>query len=184
MPIERVVTDPRVLRALAHPLRGRILGLLRTDGPSTASRLAEAVGQSSGVTSYHLRQLAQYGFVGEVPDRGNRRERWWQAQHQLTSWEPADMIDQPGGLEANEQAQRWQVEVMGRELRSWLEAPTDREWAGAAGLSDYVLRLTPAQARELLAEVYAVLDGWAGREPLPGATPVNVFTAAFPRTAR
>lgn len=178
------VTDPQVLRALAHPLRGRILGLLRTDGPSTASRLAEAVGQSSGVTSYHLRQLAQYGFVHEVPDRGNRRERWWQAQHQMTSWEPAEIVDQPGGLEANEQMQRWQVEVMGRELRSWMDAPTDRAWAVAAGLSDYVLRLTPAQLKELLDEVYAVLDGWAAREPLPDAAPVNVLLAAFPRAPR
>src|SRR4051812_14770407 len=57
------VTDVRALRALAHPLRNRLLGLLRLDGPATASRLARVVGESSGATSYHLRQLAAYGFV-------------------------------------------------------------------------------------------------------------------------
>jgi DNA-binding transcriptional ArsR family regulator len=178
------VPDPQVLRALAHPLRGRLLGMLRLDGPSTASKLAELVGESSGVTSYHLRQLAQYGLVAEVEGRGTGRERWWQAQHATTTWEPDELVDQPGGLEANEQMQRHQVEVMGRELRAWLDSPTDRDWALAAGLSDYVLRLTPAETRELLKEVYTVLDRWSERTPQPGAAPVNVMTAAFPRAPR
>src|SRR5689334_12619211 len=60
--------DGRSLRALAHPLRLRLLGLLRMDGAATASQLAARTGQSSGATSYHLRQLAAYGFVIEEPD--------------------------------------------------------------------------------------------------------------------
>ena len=55
------VTDVRALRALAHPLRSRLLGQLRLNGPATASRLGRVVGESSGSTSYHLRQLAAYG---------------------------------------------------------------------------------------------------------------------------
>jgi DNA-binding transcriptional ArsR family regulator len=180
------VRDPQVLRALAHPLRVRLLGLLRLDGPSTASRLAEKVGESSGSTSYHLRQLAQHGFVAEVPDRGTGRERWWQAEHLMTNWEPDQLIEQPGGLEANEQMQRLQIEVLGRELRSWVERGREhgREWAGVAGLSDYVLRLTPAETRQVLDEVYAVLDRWAQthREPGPDTRQVNLFAAAFPRS--
>lgn len=178
------VRDPQVLRALAHPLRSRLLGLLRLDGPSTSSRLAERVGESSGVTSYHLRQLAQHGLVGELEGRGTARERWWQALHLQTSWEPDELIDQPGGAEANALVQRLQVELMGRELRSWVEQDPGREWTAVAGLSDYVLRLTPEQTRALLQEVYAVLDRWseATREPRPGTRPVNVFLAAFPRT--
>ena len=176
-----------MLRAIAHPLRGRLLGMLRVDGPSTASRLAQRVGESSGVTSYHLRQLASYGFVSELTERGNGRERWWQAEHTFTNWQPDELLDQPGGLEANEQMHRLQIESMGRELRAWAEdglAVHGREWASVAGLSDYVLRLTPAEARQVLDELYAVLDGWAERsqEPRPGTTQVNVFTAAFPRT--
>lgn len=179
------VRDPQVLRALAHPLRGRLLGLLRLDGPSTASRLATRVGESSGTTSYHLRQLARHGFVAEVEGRGTARERWWTAQHTMTDWQPDELINQPGGLEANEQMQRHQIEGWGRELRAWAEHGRShgREWAAVAGLSDYVLRLTPAQTRELLDELYAVLDRWSSPgEPQPDAVLVNVLAGAFPRT--
>ena len=178
------VRDPQVLRALAHPLRGRLLGLLRIDGPSTASRLGERVGESSGVTSYHLRQLAQHGFVSEVAGRGTARERWWQAEHTSTSWEPDELVDLPGGREANTEMLRLQIASMGRELHSWMDAEQPRDWAGVAGLSDYVLHLTPAQTRQVLQELYAVLDRWAEqhREPADGTSLVSLFTAAVPRT--
>jgi len=178
------VRDPQVLRALAHPLRSRLLGLLRVDGPSTASRLAERVGQSSGVTSYHLRQLEQRGFVAEVEGRGTARERWWQAQHVFTNWEPDELVDQPGGREANAAMQRLQIESWGRELRAWSEHGDrhGREWAAVAGLSDYAMRLTPAQTRQLLDELYALLDRWSEQEPRPGAVQVTVLAGAFPRS--
>lgn len=178
------VRDATVLRALAHPLCGRLLGLLRVDGPSTATRLGERVGRSSGVTSYHLRQLEAHGFVAELPGHGNGRERWWQAQHQMTSWEADDLFDQPGGPEANEAMQRQQIELLGRQLRTWSEegAALGREWAAAAGLSDHLLRLTPEQTRALTDEVHAVLDRWsaAHREPADGAELVTFCTAVFP----
>jgi DNA-binding transcriptional ArsR family regulator len=66
------------LRALAHPLRIRILDLLPSRGPLTASKLGEIVGESSGSTSYHLRQLAKHGLVREVEGKGTARERWWE----------------------------------------------------------------------------------------------------------
>src|SRR3954462_195670 len=78
---DTVVLDPPRLRALAHPLRVRRLGLLRLPGPSTASRLAARVGESSGSTSYHLRQLGSVGLVVEDPEHAGEggRERWWRA---------------------------------------------------------------------------------------------------------
>ncbi len=180
------VTDVRALRALAHPLRNRLLGRLRLDGPATASQLARAVGESSGSTSYHLRQLAAHGFVGEVEGRGTGRERWWQALHQMTNWQPDALLDQPGGEEANEAMHRHQIEGWGRELRSWAENGRlhGREWGAVAGLSDYVLRLRPEEARRLLDELYAVLDRWSQdcRAPREGAVAVNVLVGAFPRT--
>jgi len=176
------VHDSSVLKGLAHPLRGRLLGLLRTEGPSTATRLAGRLGESSGATSYHLRQLEAYGFVGEHRREG--RERWWQAMHQMTSWDPAELVEQPGGLEANQQMQRLQVEAMGRQLRAWAERGHVHgpQWAAVAGLSDYVLHLTPAQTRECLDELYAVLDRWVDveRDPDPSAVPVAFHTAVFP----
>ena len=180
------VSDPQVLRALAHPLRGRLLGLLRVDGPSTATRLAERVGESSGLTSYHLRQLAQHGLVAEVEGHGTGRERWWRAEHQMTNWEPAEIVGQPGGLEANEAMHRHQVEGWGRELSAWVGHGRQHgvAWAEVAGLSDYVLQLTPDETRQVLDEVYAVVDRWAEthREPRDGTTAVNLLVGAFPRT--
>ena len=179
------VTDVRALRALAHPLRSRLLGQLRLHGPATASQLGRAVGESSGSTSYHLRQLASYGFVADAEGEGSGRERWWRATHLMTSWEPDELVGQPGGREANEQMQRLQVDLMGRELRAWLDRGSEhgQEWAGVAGMSDYVLRLTPPEAKQLLTELYAVLDRWSGdhRDVRPGAAAVNLFVAGFPR---
>src|SRR3954453_1384634 len=100
------VTDVRALRALAHPLRTRLLAHLRLNGPATASRLGRAVGESSGATSYHLRQLATYGFVEEVEGRGSARERWWRARHRMTSWQAADILAQEGGAEVEDELVR------------------------------------------------------------------------------
>src|SRR5262245_33640111 len=69
--------EVRAVRALAHPLRLELLDMLRFDGPSTATLLARRTGESSGATSYHLRQLARYGYVEEAPATGGGRERWW-----------------------------------------------------------------------------------------------------------
>jgi len=70
--------DAAAVRAFAHPLRVRLFYLLDADGPATASGLAAKVGESSGATSYHLRQLARHGVIVEVEGRGTARERWWQ----------------------------------------------------------------------------------------------------------
>ena len=85
MPRLRHIEDAQLLRAMAHPLRLRLIGALRKDGPATASELARRLGESSGSTSYHLRQLARYGFVEEAAERnrgphastGGRWTRAW-----------------------------------------------------------------------------------------------------------
>src|SRR3954454_11215348 len=102
------VTDVRALRALAHPLRNRLLGRLRLNGPATASQLGRTVGESSGSTSYRLRQLAGYGFVEEVEGQGTARERWWRARHRLTSWRADEIEGQEGGAEVEDELIRIQ----------------------------------------------------------------------------
>ena len=62
---------------MVHPIRMRIIDALRDEGPSTATRLATILGESSGATSYHLRVLADAGVIEEDDTRGNGRERWW-----------------------------------------------------------------------------------------------------------
>ena len=73
----REVRDVEELRALAHPVRQRILRHLRQAGPATSTTLARDLGENSGIMSYHLRLLAEHDFVREVAGRGQGRERWW-----------------------------------------------------------------------------------------------------------
>ncbi|MCW2700487.1 MAG: arsR1 [Blastococcus sp.] len=180
------VTDVRALRALAHPLRNRLLGQLRMNGPATASQLGRAVGESSGATSYHLRQLEGYGFVEEVEGHGTARERWWRARHRLTSWQAGDIVDQEGGAEVEHELTRMQVDVRGRIFAAWQSQKTelDPAWAAAASLNDYGLRLRPEEARELSAELHALMQRWItahpGETPVEGTELVFVFTDLVP----
>ncbi len=75
----RQVSDPAALKALAHPLRLRILRHLGVSGPATSTTLAAALGENTGTLSYHLRRLEQGGFIEDVPDSPGGRERWWRA---------------------------------------------------------------------------------------------------------
>ena len=62
------LTDPRALRAYAHPIRMALLSLLRREGPHTATEAAAVIGESVASCSFHLRQLAKYGLIEEEPD--------------------------------------------------------------------------------------------------------------------
>ncbi len=161
------MSDVRALHALAHPLRNRLLGLLRLHGPSTATLLGKRVGESSGSTSYHLRQLAAYGFVEELPDHGTGRERWWAAKHRITSWRAEDVVAQEGGAQVQEEMTRLQIAGHGRVLDAWLaqREQLDPAWTSAASLNDYALRLTPDQAGALAEELTAVLARWVAEHP-------------------
>jgi DNA-binding transcriptional ArsR family regulator len=180
------VTDVRALRALAHPLRNRLLGLLRLDGPATASRLSRVVGESSGSTSYHLRQLAAYGFVEEVPEQGTARERWWRARHRMTSWQAADVVTQEGGAEVQEEMTRLQLDGHARVLNAWQTQKADlpAEWMTVASLNDYALRVRPEEARALVAELNAVMTRWMDAHPtgtvVDGAELVSVLIDVVP----
>src|SRR5918912_2106212 len=82
------LTDPRAMRAYAHPVRLALIGLLRRHGPLTATQAAARLGESSGTTSFHLRQLAKYGFCEEAGG-GKGREKPWRATAMSTTWGPA-----------------------------------------------------------------------------------------------
>ena len=181
------VTDVRALRALSHPLRSRLLGQLRLHGPATASRLGRAVGESSGSTSYHLRQLAAYGFVEEVEGQGTARERWWRARHRMTSWRAGELLPQEGGAQVEEEMTRLQIDQQARVLDAWHEQKEQlgQAWTDAASLNDYGLRLTPGQARELAGELNATLVRWMAdhpgdAEPVEGSEQVCVLLDLVP----
>ena len=180
------VTDVRALRALAHPVRNRLLGQLRLGGPATASQLGRVIGESSGSTSYHLRQLEAYGFVEEVEGQGTARERWWRARHRMTSWQAADLVAQEGGSEVQDEMSRLQIDQHARVLDAWhtQKESLGPEWAAVASLNDHGMRLRPDQARALADELNAVLDRWTteypGDRPAEGTELVFVLTDVVP----
>jgi predicted ArsR family transcriptional regulator len=89
---QREIRDPRILRALTHPVRLRLLDELTFGGPLTATELADRVGESPANCSWHLRQLARYGFVEEAGG-GAGRQRPWQIVAQGNTWGKDDDAD-------------------------------------------------------------------------------------------
>lgn len=178
------VRDPRALKALAHPIRGALLAALRMDGPSTASRLADRLGESSGSTSYHLRRLAAFGFVEEVPGESPGRERWWRALHRSTRWTPGELIDDPAGREVVEEMTHRLVAQQRRMLAAHAAEREDLDdaWRRAVSLNDWSLRLSPDALRELTGELNAVLARWRNEREEEGQPLVHVLLDAFPLT--
>lgn len=178
------VRDSRTLKAVAHPLRMRLLGELRSHGPATATELAVRLGESSGSTSYHLRQLARYGFVEEDHGQRDRRERRWRAIHRFTSWSDMETAATAGGREAAAFLRRRRLENLTADVEN-LERERDlwsQAWAEAAGMSDLVVRLSPATVASLYERVSAMLLEAAERDrDDPEARPVAVVLAAHPR---
>ncbi|MEU7748845.1 helix-turn-helix domain-containing protein [Nonomuraea sp. NPDC049158] len=176
------ISDPQVLKVVAHPLRVRLLGLLRGDGPATASELGRKVGESSGSTSYHLRELAKYGFIEEDPERRDGRERRWRARHQYTSWDNLEMAATPEGQEAVRIMQLRQLEALGRAVEAFEAGEWPAELVEVSGMSDHLVRLPAAGVRELSERVDALVRELSERyADDPGAVPMSVWSAVFPR---
>jgi len=178
------ITDPKVLRALAHPIRMSLIGLLRTQGPVTATRAAELLGESSASTSFHLRQLAKYGMAEEAPG-GHGRERPWRATTMST--DVPDLSDDPDFAAASSQ---FRV-VLARRYFYWLmqwlaDRPSEpAEWRRADMFGDKLLYLTSAELEDLGTKVRELFDDYADRTGNPELRPedarlVTVLQLAFP----
>ncbi|WP_433236055.1 winged helix-turn-helix domain-containing protein [Streptosporangium sp. CA-135522] len=177
------VTDPRILKAVAHPLRGHLLGLLRIEGPATATELARKVGESSGSTSYHLRELARYGLIEEDPERRDARERRWRARYRYTAWSNSELAGTPQGREAAAAMRRRQLHILARDHEAFEREMDDwgAEWIDAAGMSDETVRLAPAAVVEFRRRAMEVARELAERDAGdPTAEEVNVHLAVFP----
>ena len=182
------VTDVNTLRALAHPLRVRLLGALRLEGPSTASELGRRFGESSGSPSYHLRQLERFGFVVEDDEQPSRRERRWRAAHDVTTLRAADFVDEDAAREALSVLEQQQLRFIVGTVQSWYRERQSwpREWVNAADQSDLHLRLRPGDLAKLNEELLAVVQRWIGNQRPPddpGARLVSVYLLGIPRTA-
>jgi DNA-binding transcriptional ArsR family regulator len=192
--VPTVRLDAQSLRGLAHPLRVRLLGLLRLDGPATASGLAAVVGESSGVTSYHLRQLAAYGFVVEDDaPHVSKKERWWKAAHRTTVLETLPDDDAGTTMLVDEYLRSVAWAYSDRILRFADGLSTTRDelgaqWGAVADISDWMLELTPAEADEVARRLHAVVDGYRlsdpARERAAGTERVVVQIQVMPTVTR
>ena len=176
------------LRVLAHPVRVRVLGLLREHGPSTATLLAGRLGLNSGSTSYHLRQLAAGGLVEEDHERGNARDRWWRSVHRATYFDPYEVPESDRGASAvymaaiaAEYADR--IQLAARDL---LELPP--AWQRSGDLSDFRLRLTPDETAAIVTELHGVIARYRpadepGGDAVPDSETVVVQVQVMPQLA-
>jgi DNA-binding transcriptional ArsR family regulator len=161
------ISDPRALRALAHPGRLAILQHLVLDGPATATECAEVAGLSPSACSYHLRALARFGFVDEDPSGGHdRRHRPWRARVVAIT-----VGSDPNRPEAVRTASRLLVESVRAGFDEVRAEYLDREpeypaaWQRAAASNQDVMHVTPEELDEATAKVRQVLSEYRRLRP-------------------
>lgn len=177
--------DMTSLKALAHPLRVQLLDALSAYGPATASALAERFGESSGATSYHLRQLEKHGFVREDTSRGVGRERWWERVPQPISVE-VDADTDPAQRAASELVLgEWQ-RTRTQRLQQFINRGLDdvgMEWLNASAVMTSNVQLTKEQSTELIKELSVVLNEYVKKyrgQKADGARPFQIHLDVFP----
>jgi DNA-binding transcriptional ArsR family regulator len=179
------ISDPRVMRALAHPARIEIVEYLNSTGEAvTATECARLVDLSPSATSYHLRELAKFGLVEQAPSRGDGRERVWRSTSAHVSIAGDDQ-----GPETRA-AERALVDLYldrdARRLGEWLDR-LDREppeWQNASGIMGNSLLMTADELKALGEKVRELVEPYHLRtrraSPPEGAREVRVDYIAFP----
>jgi DNA-binding transcriptional ArsR family regulator len=178
------LTDPRALRALAHPTRLDLMGLLRRGEPLTATQAGERIGESAASCSFHLRQLAKYGLVEEAGG-GRGRERPWRATAISTEWASRaadEETDAAGTLLSKVVVERYFQNAIG-----WLDrrGSEDPEWIEAAMISDALVYMTADELHEIDEKIRGLLEPYLQRledrePPATGARLVNLIALGLP----
>jgi len=178
--------DAESLKGLSHPLRVQLFDALSIYGPATASALADRLGESSGATSYHLRQLERHGFVREVEGKGTGRERWWERVPGGVTISATEIDDTPSNRAVTQAVMRQWEQNRSVLLNDFIARGFDAlpdEWLDVSNVATVNLRLTSEQ----LKYVTEAWDVWAREilEPLrgqnlPGSRPVQIHFNAFP----
>jgi DNA-binding transcriptional ArsR family regulator len=165
-PYGDVELDAHGMRALAHPVRLAILTRLRQEGPSTATGLSEHVGATPSVTSWHLRHLAKHGLVRDVEQRGNRRERWWEA----ASRGFRVVLEDEAGRRAA-QALRDALDASeGDQVGAWrreVEPLLDLAWLSLSGLANTTILVTREELEQVEAGTEELLAPYVLRKDAP-----------------
>ena len=182
--------DGPALKAMAHPLRVQILRILELRRRASVTSLAEELGETTGATSYHLRQLARHGFVEQfepddiAPDKptAGRKQRWWRMAVDQIHMSGFDFLQNEDTREAVGFVLREFHADRSRRLANWFATATQwpAEWQRASGDMDGHLELSPKQARALADDMHALVERYRGLKPGRGARPVDVQYAVFP----
>jgi hypothetical protein len=164
------ITDPKALRALAHPLRWKLLDVIRREGSATATRCAEEVGESVANCSYHLNTLAKYGFV-ERAEGGQGREKPWRSRPRPMSWTDG-LLDEDGARAAQAATTAFMdfqfAEIRERALSPYLEPP---DWRDALGMNTTNEYLTAAEVVEMHEEINRIMARFRDRASNPETRP-------------
>jgi len=167
--------DARVMRALAHPIRLRLIALLSELGPASVRALAGHTGESTASVSYHLSQLARFGLVEEAVEARTGRERPWRAVHRGISW------DSNKGEEASALLRAAYLKERLRVIDEYAAAEQSlpREWRSAAFFLDDIGHLTAAELDEVSGQIKTLLAGY--RKPgRTGTRRVTFFAYGLP----
>jgi len=177
----RQITDSRVLAAMAHPLRQRLIDILKVDGPATASVLAEHTGEAVANISHHLKVLGASELIAEAPELArDRRERWWRLVESRVRWSSEDFQDDPAAALVASAAESLNLEHHMNLARAWLaqDEATRVAWSSAF-VSDRWMHLSEDELTALHDQLMAVFDHWSNREvPDDGAERQSVFVFA------
>ncbi|MEU7754730.1 helix-turn-helix domain-containing protein [Micromonospora sp. NPDC049171] len=185
-PDVRQVTDSRVLAALAHPLRRRLMDVFKVHGPSTVGLLAERTGQAPANVSHHLKVLAAADLVTEAPELArDRRERWWRPVSRGVRWSTTDFDADPAARAVADAATSLNLDRHVALARAWHAADDAAQaaWQDGPFSADRWLHLTPDELAQLSREIVDLLDRW-GERGVPDdegeRQPVFVFAYGIP----
>ncbi|HUB69358.1 MAG TPA: helix-turn-helix domain-containing protein [Acidimicrobiales bacterium] len=181
----RKINDAQTLRALTHPVRIALLEQLIVEGPMTATEVGKRIGESATTCSFHLRQLAKYGFVEEAGGGKGRARPWRMTSIGMQISEPSE---DPEAALASFALVRLLRERQLDRLRTWLEsrASYPEEWRRAADSSDFIFYLTAEELAALNQELAEFLlprcqERLADPAKRPaGSVPVEVVVFTYP----
>jgi len=174
------IVDAAVLKAMAHPLRRRIMTELRK-APASSTTLAAALGENTGSTSYHLRELAKHGFIEDEPSLGKGKERWWRAikrdlrypRRSEQSPELAAALDELNNAQLAEDFQTWS--------RFQAASHTMGTWGDAVPYSRGSMVVTQDELREFFEDYLALIKRYWRDDAPADAREVLLRFIAFPK---
>lgn len=180
------LTDPKAMRALAHPVRMSLLEILNVTGTLTATQASEMLGESPANCAFHLRTLAKYGFIREAGG-GRGRERPWTAAHRSLDVSPHDQKGEQAELAARMLAEVWLGRSLDRIRRVFARNSWPDGWADTVHASQNVRFLTPEETSQVTGEIREILRRYEDRNYDPslrsaGALPVEFTFFGFPLT--